>query len=113
MTYSALERFHDALKGTPQDRVPIFPMIAAWAAFNFSDSPPDQLAREPQRVVDAQIRAMEAVGYDAFFGYADPMYIPQAYGCNVRFLETGQSVRTGAGKIKSSFRSGIKFVSKY
>jgi len=89
MTYSALERFHDALKGEPQDRVPIFPMIAAWAAVNFSDSPPAQLAREPQRVVDAQIKAMESVGYDAFFGYADPLYIPQAFGCNVRFLETG------------------------
>jgi len=89
MTYSALERFHDALKGTPQDRVPIFPMIAAWAAVNFSDSSPARLAREPQRVVDAQIRAMESVGYDAFFAYADPLYIPQAFGCRVRFLETG------------------------
>lgn len=89
MTYSALQRFHDALKGTPKDRVPIFPMIAAWAAVNFSDSPPAELAREPQRVVDAQIRAMESVGYDAFFAYADPLYIPQAFGCNVRFLETG------------------------
>lgn len=87
MTYSALERFHDALKGRPQDRVPIFPMIAAWAAVNFSDSPPAQLARKPQRVVDAQIKAMESVGYDAFFAYADPLYIPQAFGCNVRFLE--------------------------
>ena len=89
MTYSALERFHDALKGEPRDRVPIFPMIAAWAAVNFSDSSPAQLAREPQRVVDAQIKAMESVGYDAFFAYADPLYIPQAFGCNVRFLETG------------------------
>ena len=89
MTYSALERFHDALKGAPKDRVPIFPMISAWAAVNFSDSPPAELAREPQRVVDTQIRAMESAGYDAFFAYADPLYIPQAFGCNVRFLETG------------------------
>ena len=89
MTYSALERFHDALKGEPQDRVPIFPMIAAWAAVNFSDSSPTELAKDPQSVVETQIRAMEAVGYDAFFAYADPLYIPQAFGCNVRFLETG------------------------
>lgn len=89
MTYSALKRFHDALKGAPQDRVPIFPMIAAWAAVNFSDSPPAELAREPQRVVDAQIKALESVGYDAFFAYADPLYVPQAFGCTVRFLETG------------------------
>ncbi|MGD9042965.1 MAG: uroporphyrinogen decarboxylase family protein [Desulfobacterales bacterium] len=89
MTYSALERFHDALKGEPQDRVPIFPMNAAWAAVNFSDSSPAELAKEPQSVVETQIRAMEAVGYDAFFAYADPLYIPQAFGCKVRFLETG------------------------
>lgn len=89
MTYSALERFQDALKGQPKDHVPIFPMIAAWAAANFSDSPPAKLAQDPQRVVDAQIRAMEAVGYDAFYAYANPLYIPHAFGCNVRFLETG------------------------
>jgi len=89
MAYSALQRFQDALKGEPKDRVPIFPMIAAWAAANFSDSPPAELAGEPERVVDAQIRAMEAAGYDAFYAYADPLYIPQAFGCKVRFLETG------------------------
>ena len=89
MTYSALERFQDAIKGKPKDHVPIFPMIAAWAAVNFSDSPPAKLARDPQLVVDAQIRAMEAVGYDAFYAYANPLYIPQAFGCSVRFLETG------------------------
>jgi len=92
MTYSALERFLDAIKGEPKDHVPIFPMIAAWAAANFSDSSPAELAGDPQRVVDAQIRAMEAVGYDAFYGYANPLYIPQAFGCNVRFLETGPLV---------------------
>jgi [methyl-Co(III) methanol-specific corrinoid protein]:coenzyme M methyltransferase len=32
---------------------------------------------------------MEAAGYDAFYAYANPLYIPQAFGCRVRFLETG------------------------
>ena len=91
MTYSALERFHDALKGTPQDRVPIFPMIAAWAAVNFSDSSPARLAREPQRVVDAQIRAMESVGYDAFFAYADPLYIPRLLAVGSAFSKPARS----------------------
>ena len=90
MTYSALDRFRDAIKGQPKDHAPIFPMIAAWAAANFSVSPPAELAGDPpQRVVDAQIRAMEAAGYDAFYAYANPLYIPQAFGCRVRFLETG------------------------
>ncbi len=89
MTYSALERFQDTIKDGPRDRVSIFPMIAIWAAVNFSDYPLARLAEEPQHVVDAQIRAMETVGYDAFYAYADPLYIPHAFGCNVRFLETG------------------------
>ena len=89
MPYSALERFHDALKGKPRDRVPVFPLVAGWATANFSDSPPARLAHEPQRVVEAQIMALETVGHDALYAYGNPLYIPQAFGCEVRFLETG------------------------
>lgn len=89
MTYSAMERFRDTLIGEPKDRVPLFPMIAGWAAVNFSKSPPSKLASEPKLIVEAQIKAMESVGYDAFYAYADPLYVPEAFGCRVRFLETG------------------------
>ena len=37
MTYSALGRFQDTIKELSQDRIPIFPMLAAWAAANVSD----------------------------------------------------------------------------
>ncbi|MFH1124608.1 MAG: uroporphyrinogen decarboxylase family protein [Pseudomonadota bacterium] len=89
MTYSAMARFQDALKGRPKDRVPLFPMVAAWAAANFSDVPPGQLALEPQRIVQAQVRAKEAVGYDALFAYAHALAVPEAFGCRIRFTETG------------------------
>jgi MtaA/CmuA family methyltransferase len=64
-------------------------MVAGWAAANFSDLPPAELALEPKAIVAAQIRAKESIGYDALWAYADPLYIPEAFGCRVRFLETG------------------------
>jgi len=87
-----MERFNDALKGEPRDRVPIFPMIATWAATNFCDFPFSKMALEPKLVIDAQIRAKERIGYDALYAYADPLYIPEAFGCKVRFPETGPLV---------------------
>lgn len=89
MSYSAMDRFNDALLGEPKDHVPLFPMIAGWAAVNFSDLPLDKLASDPKGIVDAQLRAKESMGYDALWAYADPLYIPEAFGCRVRFLDTG------------------------
>jgi MtaA/CmuA family methyltransferase len=84
-----MDRFNDALLGRPKDHVPLFPMVAGWAAANFSDLPPAELALDPKGIVDVQIRARESMGYDALWAYADPLYIPEAFGCRVRFLETG------------------------
>jgi MtaA/CmuA family methyltransferase len=89
MSYSPIERFHDALKGKPRDHVPLFPMIAGWAAANFSDVPPSRLASDAGLIVQAQIRAREAAGYDPFFAYANALHVPGAFGCNVRFPGTG------------------------
>ena len=89
MSYSSIERFRDSLKGQPKDRVPVFPMTAGWAAANFSDAPPSRLANDARLIVQAQIRAREAAGYDPFFAYANALYVPGAFGCNVRFLSTG------------------------
>lgn len=92
MTYSAMDRFNDALLGEPRDHVPLFPMIAGWAAANFSDSPHSRLALDPKAIADVQIRAKESIGHDALWAYADPLYIPEAFGCKVRFLDTGALV---------------------
>ncbi len=92
MPYSAMDRFNDALRGKPKDHVPLFPMIAGWAAVNFSDLPLSKLALDPKGIVDVQIRAKESMEYDALWAYADPLYIPEAFGCRVRFLETGPIV---------------------
>jgi uroporphyrinogen decarboxylase len=59
---------------------------------NFSDKPLSEIARNAKLLAEAQIRAKEAIGYDAFFGYAEPLYIPEAFGCKVRYTETGPLV---------------------
>ena len=92
MNYSALERLEDALKGKPQDRVPVFPFIGAWVAAHFSDFSPPEVSRDPKLIVDAQIKAREYMGYDPIYNYIDPLYIPEAFGCRVRYLETGPLV---------------------
>ena len=79
----------DALNGEPDDRVPIVPSISGWAAVNFSDAPLAETARDPKRIIGAQIKAMEMAGYDAFFGCADALYVPEAFGCKIRFATTG------------------------
>ena len=92
VSYTAMDRFKDALKGIPRDRVPLFPMIAGWAAANFSDVSLFHMATRPDLIVEAQIKAKESLGYDSLYAYADPLYVPEAFGCNVRFLETGPLV---------------------
>jgi MtaA/CmuA family methyltransferase len=87
-----MDRFNDALLEEPRDHVPLFPMIAGWAAVNFSDLSLSKLALDPKGIVDAQISAKESMGYDALWAYADPLYIPEAFGCGVRFLATGPLV---------------------
>jgi MtaA/CmuA family methyltransferase len=92
MKYTEMDRFRDALKGKPRDRVPVFPMIAGWVASTFSSEPLFETARRAKLLADAQISAKEAVGYDALYAYAEPLYIPEAFGCKVRYTPTGPLV---------------------
>ena len=92
MDYCAMDRFRDALAGKPRDRVPLFPMIAGWAVANFADAPAASVSGRADLIAQAQIGAKEALGYDSLYAYADALYIPEAFGCKVRFLETGPLV---------------------
>ncbi|MDZ7698838.1 MAG: uroporphyrinogen decarboxylase family protein [Deltaproteobacteria bacterium] len=92
MSYSPMKRFRDALTGTPRDRVPIVPLIGGWAAAHFSRHPIPETASDADLMVRAQIEAREAMGYDALFSYVHPLYIPEAFECRIRFLESGPLV---------------------
>jgi len=64
-------------------------MNAGWVAANFSDHPFPEVASDPGLLVEAQIRAFEELGHDCLYAYADPLYIPEAFGCRVRYSKTG------------------------
>jgi MtaA/CmuA family methyltransferase len=92
MTYNALNRFHDALRGRPKDRVPVFAAIGLWAATHFPEAPAQEIASDAGLIAKAQLWARDVTGYDPVSPSADPLFIAEAFGCEVRFLETGPLV---------------------
>lgn len=91
-TYSSMRRFQDALTGRPSDRVPVFVGTSLWAASNFPGSSFQKIASDPELIVKAQLWAMDLIGSDALYPSADPLAIAEAFGCRVRFLDTGPLV---------------------
>jgi MtaA/CmuA family methyltransferase len=90
--YSSVNRFQDALKGRPKDRVPVFAGTSLWAASNFPEASFQEIAFDPELIVKAQLWARDAIGFDALYPIADPLTIAEAFGCKVRFPETGPLV---------------------
>ena len=91
-TYTSMNRFEDAITGRPRDRVPVFAGISLWAASNFPEASFQEIASDPDLIVKAQWWARELIGIDALYPSADPLVIAEAFGCRVRFLETGPLV---------------------
>ncbi|MBI5586087.1 MAG: uroporphyrinogen decarboxylase family protein [Deltaproteobacteria bacterium] len=89
MEYSPRQRLSAVLAGRPCDRVPVLPLLAGWAAHHFSEGSPLETGQHPDRIAKVQISAREALEYDGLFAYADPLYIPEAFGCRVRFSASG------------------------
>lgn len=90
--YSSWMRFRDALKGQPQDRVPVLAGISLWAASNYPGASFQEIACDPELIGKAQLWAREQTGIDALYPSADPLSIAEAFGCKVRFLDTGALV---------------------
>ncbi len=86
---SPMQRFQNALEGRVAGRVPVFPLVGGWAAANFSSFPMHVVAGDADKLVAAQIAARDAAGYDPLYAYVDPLYVPEAFGCRVRFASTG------------------------
>ena len=92
MSYTDLNRFHDALNGQPRDRVPVFAGVSLWAATNFPEASFKKIALDPDLIVKAQLWARDLLGSDALYPLADPLFLPEAFGCEVRFSKTGPIV---------------------
>ena len=93
MPYTPFNRMVDALARRPRDHVPVLPLLAGWAGAQFSSIPPARIAGDARRIAEVQIKAQEALGFDGLFGYLDPLYIPEAFGCPVQFTPAGPLVR--------------------
>lgn len=87
--YTSWERFQDTLNGRPRDRVPVFAGTSLWAASNYPGASFQQIASEAGLIVKAQLWAREQIGVDLLYPVADPLTIAEAFGCRVRFPETG------------------------
>jgi len=83
-----MERVNGAIRSERAREVPIIPLASLWIG-RFSGIPVGDLIRSGEKMFEAQIKAYERVGYDALFGYSDPMYVPEALGCELRILKTG------------------------
>jgi MtaA/CmuA family methyltransferase len=83
-----MERVHNAITFERADEVPVIPLASLWIG-RFSGIPLGELIRSGEKIYEAQIKAFERVGYDALFGYSDPLYVPESLGCELRILKTG------------------------
>ena len=88
---TSADLFRAALAGTPGSRPPVLFTGGAWVG-RLSGLPRDRLLNDAGALVEAQRAAHGLVGQDVLFAYFDPLFVPEAYGCGLRFLETGPLV---------------------
>ena len=80
-----------ALAWEQSDRPPVLFTGGMWAG-RLSGFSRDRLLDDASALAEAQWRVHELIGQDALLAYFDPLFIPEAYGCELRFLETGPLV---------------------
>lgn len=91
MPENKIDLFRKVMAYEEVDEVPAIPSVSGWVA-RFSGIPLKNLISNPEAIVQAQINAQKAIGYDALFAYIDPLYIPESFGCSLIFLTSGADV---------------------
>ena len=79
------------LAGEEVGRPPVFFTGGSWVG-RLSGFTRDRLLSDAAALAEAQVRVHEMIGQDALLAYFDPLFIPEAYGCPLRFRETGPLV---------------------
>lgn len=87
----SVERLKAAVQTDRIQEVPIIPLAGQWIA-KFSGIPIGEILQKGEKLFEAQIKAYEAVRYDALFGYCETLYIQEALGCQLKLLSTGFQV---------------------
>ncbi len=83
-----IDSFQKAMALQEEQYIPAIPTVSAWVARS-SGLPLKNLIYDADAMVQAQVDAQESVGHDALFAYIDALYIPEAFGCAIRFLSSG------------------------
>lgn len=92
MNTTPFKRFKDALQEGPKDRVPVLAGLSIWAATNFPNASYSEISSNPDLIVESQLWARDLIGIDALYPIPDALVIAEAFGCKVRFSETGPIV---------------------
>jgi uroporphyrinogen decarboxylase len=87
----SIERLKEAIQTEKIQEVPVIPLAGQWIA-KFSGIPIKDILQRGDKLFEAQVKAYEAVHYDALFGYCETLYIPEALGCQLKILTTGFQV---------------------
>lgn len=91
MARNRIELFKKVMAMEEVEEVPAIPTVSRWVG-RFSGFSIKELFYNTEAMIKAQLKAQEAIGYDALFCYYDAFYIPQAFGCRLIFLSTGADV---------------------
>lgn len=102
MNYTANDRFKDTLNSTPKDRVPVFGAISLWAASNFPNATYQEIACDPGLIASSQLWGKDLIAFDVLSPSPDPLFVAEAFGCDIQFPETGPIVDALPLKIGSA-----------
>lgn len=89
---TSADLFRAALAGAPVERSPVFFTGGAWVG-RTSGLPRHRLLNDAAALVESQLLVHGLVGQDAVLAYFDPLFIPEVYGCELCFLESGPLVK--------------------
>ncbi len=86
-----IDSFKKAVALEETEQVPVMPTVSGWVA-RFSGIPLKTLMYDADAAAKAQVDAQGEVGYDALFAYIDALFVPEAFGCGIKFTSSGPSV---------------------
>ena len=86
---TVIDSFKKTINLEEVDKVLVIPLMAGWTA-RFSGIPLETIIHDPESMVKAQIAAQETIGHDSLYAGVDPLFIPEAFGCAIGALSSGE-----------------------
>lgn len=87
MSYTAYDRFKDAIEGTPKDRVPVIAGTILWGVSNYPEASHREIVKDAELIAAAQLWVKDTIGYDLVYPTPDNFFIGEAFGCTLRYSE--------------------------